>query len=96
MRTGPHTGHKTRPLGATNGLLRPPILLQHRRRRRHKNSSQADSAGSIPVTRSTREKCCNTSESGAISQIVSDRRHQKSALVPLPRAITLLGERPFL
>jgi hypothetical protein len=30
------------------------------------NSSQADSAGSIPVTRSTREKYCHTYELGAI------------------------------
>ena len=29
------------------------------------SDSQADSAGSIPVTRSTREKRCSTSESGA-------------------------------
>jgi len=36
------------------------------------NSSQADSAGSIPVTRSTRpicEKCCDTYELGAISHL---------------------------
>src|SRR5664280_2955276 len=31
------------------------------------NSSQADSAGSIPVTRSTREKHCSTSESDCSS-----------------------------
>src|SRR5664280_2394427 len=33
------------------------------------NSSQADSAGSIPVTRSTREKHCRTMQSGAISPL---------------------------
>ena len=35
--------------------------------RTHVWVSQADSAGSIPVTRSTREKRCNTSRSGAFS-----------------------------
>ena len=34
----------------------------------HSFHSQADSAGSIPVTRSKREKCCSTSESDCISQ----------------------------
>src|SRR5664279_4508472 len=37
----------------------PPKPLQHTRTRWDKNSSQADSAGSIPVTRSTREKRCS-------------------------------------
>ena len=32
-------------------------------------SSQADSAGSIPVTRSTREQQCSTSESGAVRPV---------------------------
>ena len=32
------------------------------------STSQADSAGSIPVTRSTREKCCSTSKSGTFSR----------------------------
>jgi len=35
------------------------------RSRRHSYHSQADSAGSIPVTRSTREKRCRTSKSDA-------------------------------
>ena len=52
-RSGPHTGHNTRPVEATSGQLRPPIPLQDWRTRRHKNSSQAECAGSIPVTRST-------------------------------------------
>jgi hypothetical protein len=62
-RTGPHMGHKTRPVGVTRGYLRPPISLQDTETRGDKNSSQADSAGSIPVTRSTREQRCSTSES---------------------------------
>ena len=33
------------------------------------SDSQADSAGSIPVTRSTREKRCKPSELGAISYV---------------------------
>ena len=42
--------------------MRPPKPLQHTRTRWDKNSSQADSAGSIPVTRSIREKCCSRTE----------------------------------
>jgi hypothetical protein len=33
------------------------------------DSSQADRAGSIPVTRSTHEYPCNTIESDAVSQV---------------------------
>ena len=39
--------------------MRPPKPLQDTETRWEKNSSQADSAGSIPVTRSTREKRCS-------------------------------------
>jgi len=38
------------------------------RSRRHSYHSQADSAGSIPVTRSTREKRCRNSNFDCISQ----------------------------
>ena len=48
------------------------------------SDSQADSAGSIPVTRSTREKRCSTGESEAISQVAQ----RSSASENGTRAIT--------
>jgi len=50
-------------------LLTPSAV----RSRRHSYHSQADSAGSIPVTRSTREKRCHVSrgEVASIRPIVS-------------------------
>ena len=42
--------------------MRPPKPLQDRQTRRHQNSSQAECAGSIPVTRSARERHCSTIE----------------------------------
>jgi len=47
-----------------SGML---LTLSAVRSRRHSYHSQADSAGSIPVTRSTHEKRCRTMQSDAIS-----------------------------
>src|SRR5450631_3361193 len=67
--------------------MRPPKPLQDRETRWDKNSSQADSAGSIPVTRSTREKRCNTSEFGRVSQ--AGRRSFTSETAPVPPRVPL-------
>jgi len=56
------------------------------------SDSQADSAGSIPVTRSTREKRCNTSESGAISHTETAPVGIRNRTPCPPRA---LGRRPL-
>src|ERR1035437_3213787 len=47
------------------------------------SDSQVDSAGSIPVTRSTREKRCSTSKSAYISQAGQRSFTSETALVPL-------------
>ena len=45
------------------------------------NGSQADSAGSIPVTRSTREKCCSISElEGSSSLLICVSVHARATL----------------
>jgi hypothetical protein len=52
------------------------MSLQDTETREDKNSSQADSAGSIPITRSTREKCCSSwgfVDSGAIFTRLANR-----------------------
>jgi len=59
-------------------------------------SSQADSAGSIPVTRSTREERCRTSESATISQ--ADQHSSASedctrAITACP--LTIVASAPF-
>jgi hypothetical protein len=58
-----------RPLTARHGVVQRPvprtIVLSATVDSPHQVGSQADSAGSIPVTRSTREKRCSTYESGA-------------------------------
>jgi hypothetical protein len=53
------------------------------------SDSQADSAGSIPVTRSTREKRCSTSESDVSLKQVNAHSRPETAPVPLrvPSAI---------
>jgi hypothetical protein len=48
-----------RSLTDSHGQLGILLTLSAVRSRRHSYHSQADSAGSLPVTRSTREKCCN-------------------------------------
>jgi len=59
------------------------------------NSSQADSAGSIPVTRSTREKCCSTSESDWISQAGQRSFASENGTRAITRALSHLGECPW-
>jgi hypothetical protein len=54
-----------RSLADSHGQSGILLTLMPVRSRRHSYHSQADSAGSIPVTRSTREKCCKTSKSAA-------------------------------
>lgn len=55
------------------------------------SSSPADSAGSIPVTRSMLEKCCHTWELGTISRL--DRRPPASRIStrPTTRAVSHAG-----
>jgi hypothetical protein len=72
--------------------LRPPISLQDKETREDKNSSQADSAGSIPVTRSISEKRCSTSESGYISQTGQRSSGAKNGTRAITRALSHLGE----
>src|SRR5664280_881377 len=59
------------------------------------SDSQADSAGSIPVTRSTREKRCSTSESDISLKQVNAHSRPKTALVQLRVPIGHLGECPW-
>jgi hypothetical protein len=58
------------------------------------SDSQADSAGSIPVTRSTREKRCSTSEFAWISQAGQDSFASETALVPLRVPLAILASAP--
>ena len=48
------------------------------------DSSQADSAGSIPVTRSTLEKRCRTNKSGTVSHQKRRPRNHPGAASPCP------------
>jgi hypothetical protein len=59
------------------------------------SDSQADSAGSIPVTRSTREKRCTTSESDCIIQAGQRSFASESGTRAIARAISHLGECPW-
>jgi len=65
------------------------------RSRRHSYHSQADSAGSIPVTRSKREKRCSTSESDCISQAGQRSFASENGTRAITRAISHLGECPW-
>jgi hypothetical protein len=57
--------------------------------------SQADSAGSIPVTRSTREKRCSTSESDCIFQAGQRSFASENGTRAITRALSHLGECPW-
>src|ERR1035437_9338141 len=65
------------------------------RSRMHSYHSQADSAGSIPVTRSTREKRCTTSESDGIVQAGQRSFASENGTRAITRAISHLGECPW-
>ena len=56
--------------------------------------SQADSTGSIPVTRSTREKRCSTSESDRISQAGQPSFASYNGTVPLRVPLAILAVAP--
>jgi len=58
------------------------------------NSSQADSAGSIPVTRSTHENRCSTSEFDRLSQAGQRSFMSETALVPLRVPLAILASAP--
>jgi len=59
------------------------------------SDSQADSAGSIPVTRSKCEKCCSTSESDCISQAGQRSFASENGTRAITRALSHLGEWPL-
>src|SRR5664280_1982419 len=59
------------------------------------SDSQADSAGSIPVTRSTHEKRCSTSESDCISQAGQRSFASENGTRAITRALSHLGECPW-
>ena len=59
------------------------------------NSSQADSAGSIPVTRSTREKRCSTSDFGRIAQANQRSLASENGARATARALSHLGQCPL-
>jgi hypothetical protein len=60
------------------------------------NSSQADSAGSIPVARSTREKRCSTSESATISQVDQHSSASENCTrAPTACPLTIVASAPF-
>src|SRR5665811_185491 len=56
-----------RSLAGTHGQIGAALTLSAVRPREHSFHSQADSAGSIPVTRSTREYCCSRTVFEALS-----------------------------
>jgi len=58
------------------------------------SDSQADSAGSIPVTRSTREKCCSISEFDHISQAGQHSFASYNGTVPLRVPLAILASAP--
>jgi hypothetical protein len=58
------------------------------------NISQADSAGSIPVTRSKRGNRCSTSESGCISHAGQRSFASEKALVPLRVPLAISASAP--
>src|SRR5450759_3543330 len=72
-----------RSLTDSHGQAGVLLTLSAVRSRRHSYHSQADSAGSIPVTRSKREKRCSTSESDCISQAGQRSFASETARVPL-------------
>ena len=74
------------------GLL---LTLFAVRSRRHSYHSQADSAGSIPVTRSTREKRCSTSESDSIFQVDQRSFASENGTRAIARALSHRGECPW-
>src|SRR5665811_2496848 len=61
----------------------------------HQVGSQADSAGSIPVTRSMLEKRCTTSESDCIVQAGQRSFASENGTRATTRAINHLGECPW-
>jgi hypothetical protein len=86
---------------ATHGQSRPHAASAHRMiiprntgNWPYQVDSQADSAGSIPVTRSTREKCCSTSEFDCISQAGQRSFASETALVPLRVPLAILASAP--
>ena len=81
----------------TDSHGQPGILLtlSSVRSRRHSYHSQADSAGSIPVTRSKREQRCSTSESDWISQAGQRSFASENGTRAITRAISHLGECPW-
>jgi hypothetical protein len=88
----------TRQLTASRGLTRPTRLARSpglpQWIRPYQVGSQADSAGSIPVTRSIREKRCSTSEFGRISQAGRRSFTSETALVPLRVPLAILASAP--
>src|ERR1035437_7647347 len=81
----------------TDSHGQPGILLtlSSVRSRRHSYHSQADSAGSIPVTRSKHEQRCSTSESDWISQAGQRSFASENGTRAITRAISHLGECPW-
>ena len=59
------------------------------------NSSQADSAGSIPVTRSKREQRCRTNKFDCLSQAGQRSFASENGTRAITRAISHLGECPW-
>jgi hypothetical protein len=80
--------HRWRP------LLRK-IPLGRARDTRHQVGSQADSAGSIPVTRSKREQRCRTSKFDCLSQAGQRSFASENGTRAITRAISHLGECPW-
>src|ERR1019366_7695421 len=84
-----------RSLADNHGQIRILLTLPAVRLRGHSYHSQADSAGSIPVTRSTRENCCHSYELGAILDLDRDLWASEISTRAITRAISHLGECPW-
>jgi hypothetical protein len=93
-RVGEGRATSERSLADSHGQIGILLTLFAVRSRRHSYHSQADRAGSIPVTRSKREKRCSTSESDCISQAGQCSFASENGTRAITRAINHLGEWP--
>jgi hypothetical protein len=84
-----------RYLADTHGQIGMFLTLSAVRPHGRSYHSQADSAGSIPVTRSTREKRCSTSESDCISQAGQRSFASENGTRAIARALSHRGECPW-
>jgi hypothetical protein len=90
----PFACHYGRHPRDTPGRLGPRNSHRTKHTPMRSSSSQADSAGSIPVTRSTRDNRCYTYESDVSLKQVNAHSRPKTAPVPLRVPLAILASAP--